>query len=82
MFPPNDAQLVFMGCGEKSSSRIKLGIIATPADIFTQASYSDKAKPVKNFFIYYSTNSAEVIGFSLDQSGIKLGGTINFFQSS
>jgi len=67
MFPPENAQLVFMGCGEKSSSKIKLGIIATPDDIFTQATYSDQAKPVKNFFTYYNTKNNEVIGFSLYQ---------------
>jgi len=72
MFPPEDAQLVFMGCGEKSSFKIKLGIIATPDDIFTQASYNnyeyDKAKPVKNYFTYYDNgHKDEAIGFSLNE---------------
>ena len=72
MFPPKDAELVFMGCGKKSSSKIKLGIIATPNDIFTQASYSDKAKPVKNYFTYYDNGKNEVIGFSQYEQGVKL----------
>lgn len=76
MFPPEDAELVFMGCGKRSSSKIKLGIIAKPEDIFTQASYNkgyDKAKPIKNYFTYYdNAQSDEAIGFSLYQSGIKL----------
>ena len=77
MFPPEDAELIFMGCGKRSSSKIKLGIIATPDEIFTQASYNynteDKAKPVKNFFTYYDNgHSDEAIGFSLNESGVKL----------
>ena len=76
MLPPKDAELVFMGCGKRSSSKIKLGIIATPDDIFTGVSYKrdeyDKARPVKNYFTYYDNDRNNVIGFSLDELGVKI----------
>ena len=69
MYPPAEAQYVFMGCGDSENFRI--GIIATPEEIFGKEKYIydavQNAKPLKNFYKYHSNGlheSTDVIGFS------------------
>ena len=71
MYPPERAQYVFMGCG--NSENFRIGIIATPEEIFGKEKYTyavvQNAKSLKNFYKYHSNELAEttaVIGFSSD----------------
>jgi hypothetical protein len=76
MKPPLGAVEVFMGCGRVNSNVLRMGAVATPAELFDQRDYprfneESDAKAVRNFYAYYSTNAYEAIGFS-KTSTIKL----------
>jgi len=68
MFPPADSDYVFMGCGTRGSDDHKLGVIVTPQELFDMRTFLDneldEAVDVRNFYLYYSDNEHEVIGFS------------------
>ena len=76
MKPPLGAVEVFMGCGEVNSNVLKMGAVATPAELFDQRKYpwevETDAKAVRNYYAYYTTGwIPEPIGFS-KTSTIKL----------
>ena len=66
--PPKNAREIFMGCGNKESNVIKMGIIVEPEDLFDQRAYPSnqevKAKKVKEFYTYYTSGKTNIIGFS------------------
>ena len=68
MIPPPGAVEVFMGCGKINSNLLKIGAVATPAELFDQRDYPYfeffDAKAVRNYYAYYSFSSWEPIGFS------------------
>jgi hypothetical protein len=68
MIPPPGAVEVFMGCGKINSNLLKVGAVATPAELFDQRDYPYfeffDAKAVRNYYAYYSTSTGEPIGFS------------------
>ena len=78
MIPPPGAVEVFMGCGKINSNLLKIGAVATPAELFDQRDYPYfeffDAKAVRNYYAYYTTAlHLEPIGFS-KKSTIQLSG--------
>ena len=57
-----------MGCGLMNSDVLKIGVFATPEELFDQRRYDHarytNAKRVRNYYTYYSTRNLEPIGFS------------------
>ena len=69
MFPPVGAQYVFVGCGIPDT--FKLGIIATPEEMFEKIPYEKgvyNVKALKNYYHYYANyrnrDTENVFGFS------------------
>jgi hypothetical protein len=66
--PPLGAVEVFMGCGKINSNVLKMGAVATPAELFDQRDYpynvETHAKAVRSYYAYYSTHLSQPIGFS------------------
>jgi len=74
MRPPENAKEIFMGGGLVDSDVLKMGIFATPDELFDQRDYpfgtETDAKPVRQYYTYYNTINKE-LGFS-KQPTIKL----------
>merc|ERR1712130_62240 len=66
MTPPEGTKYIFMGCGNDDSI-LKMGVIATPDEMFDPQDYSGNgaiAKSVRNFYLYHHTPGNGSIGFS------------------
>jgi len=68
MFPSSNAKYVFMGCGRRGGSHIKMGVIGTREELFRQTGYAQNTyltpRKVRQFYPYYSTTRYAPIGFS------------------
>ena len=66
--PPDGAKEIFMGGGLINSSILKMGIFASPDELFDQKDYADdtevRAKRVRQYYAYYASMECEPIGFS------------------
>ena len=63
--PPANAVEIFLGCGSDDSDMLKIGVAATPDELFDLKNYplqtETNGKAVRNFYTYYSNTA---IGFS------------------
>ena len=68
MQPPPSAKEILLGCGRIDNDYLKMAVVTDVEDLFDQRDYVynqvTRAKPVKNFHVYYSTTPLEPIGFS------------------
>lgn len=75
MRPPENAKEIFMGGALIDSDVIMMGIFTTPDELFDQRVYpygsEMKAKPVRQYYTYYSSAKIDGLGFS-KQPTIKL----------
>ena len=66
--PPKDAREIFMGGGIIGSDVVKMGVFGSIEELFDQREYprnqDTAAKSVRNYYSYYSSGTAEAIGFS------------------
>ena len=63
--PPANAVEIFLGCASDDSDMLKIGVAATPDELFDLKNYplqtETNGKAVRNFYTYYSNTA---IGFS------------------
>ena len=57
--PPINASEIFMGCGHINNTKLDVGIVANPTDMFYRSDNGHgqvfDAKPVKEFYANYDT---------------------------